>query len=60
MATGLVSTVATTHAQNATSDVGGTFQQVQTAANAWIPAIMAAATRLFPRYRREKPTELTD
>lgn len=47
MATGLVCTVATVHAQNATSDVGGTFQQVQTAANAWIPAIMAAATRLF-------------
>jgi type IV secretion system protein TrbL len=47
VATGLVCAVATVHAQNATSDVGGTFQQVQTAANAWIPAIMAAATRLF-------------
>jgi len=47
VAAGLVCTVATAHAQNATSDVGGTFQQVQTAANAWIPAIMAAATRLF-------------
>ena len=34
-------------AQTATTDVGGTFRQVQTAANAWIPAIMAAATRLF-------------
>jgi type IV secretion system protein TrbL len=35
------------HAQNPTSDVGGTFRQIQTAANAWIPAIMAAATKLF-------------
>lgn len=34
-------------AQTATTDVGGTFRQVQAAANAWIPAIMAAATRLF-------------
>ena len=47
VAAGLVCTVVTAHAQNATSDVGGTFQQVQTAATAWIPAIMAAATRLF-------------
>src|SRR5579863_304319 len=47
VAAGVVCTVATAHAQNATSDVGGTFQQVQTAANAWIPAIIAAATRLF-------------
>lgn len=38
---------ATAHAQNPTTDVGGTFRQIQTAANAWIPAIMAAATRLF-------------
>ena len=47
VAAALVCSVATAHAQNATSDIGGTFQQVQTAANAWIPAIMAAATRLF-------------
>ena len=47
MAALLLVNVAAAHAQNSTSDVGGTFQQVQTAANAWIPAIMAAATKLF-------------
>ena len=47
VAAGLVCIGVAAHAQNSTTDVGGTFRQIQTAANAWIPAIMAAATRLF-------------
>jgi len=37
---------ATAHAQ-APVDVGGTFQQIEQAANAWIPAIMQEASFLF-------------
>src|SRR6201987_2605047 len=47
VAGGLLCVGVAAHAQNSTTDVGGTFRQIQTAANAWIPAIMAAATRLF-------------
>ena len=47
VAAGLLCIGVAAHAQNPTTDVGGTFRQIQTAANAWIPAIMAAATRLF-------------
>src|SRR3974390_182851 len=47
VAAGLLCIGIAAHAQNPTTDVGGTFRQIQTAANAWIPAIMAAATRLF-------------
>src|SRR6202050_4738166 len=36
----------TAHAQ-APVDVGGTFQQIEQAANAWIPAIMQEASFLF-------------
>jgi len=36
----------TVHAQ-APVDVGGTFQQIEQAANAWIPAIMQEASFLF-------------
>ncbi len=38
--------VSTAHAQ-APVDVGGTFQQIEQAANAWIPAIMQEASFLF-------------
>jgi hypothetical protein len=37
---------ATAHAQ-APVDVGGTFQQIEQAANAWIPTIMQEASFLF-------------
>jgi hypothetical protein len=37
---------ATAYAQ-APVDVGGTFQQIEQAANAWIPTIMQEATYLF-------------
>jgi type IV secretion system protein TrbL len=39
-------TAATAHAQ-APVDVGGTFQQIEQAANAWIPTIMQEASFLF-------------
>jgi len=35
------------HAQEPGSDIGSIFSQVQNAANAWIPTIFSAATRLF-------------
>jgi type IV secretion system protein TrbL len=41
-----LATVVTAHAQT-TVDVGGTFQQIGQAANAWIPAIMQEAAFLF-------------
>jgi type IV secretion system protein TrbL len=41
-----VASAATTHAQTPV-DVGGTFQQIGQAANAWIPAIMEQAQFLF-------------
>src|ERR1700751_1793496 len=47
VAGGLLCIGGAAHAQNPTTDVGGPFRQIQTAANAWIPAIMAATTSLF-------------
>ena len=41
-----LATAATAHAQ-APVDVGGTFQQIEQAANAWIPTIMQEASFLF-------------
>jgi type IV secretion system protein TrbL len=41
-----LASAATTHAQQPV-DVGGTFQQIEQAANAWIPAIMQEASFLF-------------
>jgi type IV secretion system protein TrbL len=41
-----LATAVTAHAQT-TVDVGGTFQQIGQAANAWIPAIMQEAAFLF-------------
>ena len=41
-----VASAATVHAQ-APVDVGGTFQQIEQAANAWIPTIMQEAAYLF-------------
>lgn len=38
---------AVAHAQEPGSDIGSIFGQVQNAANAWIPTIFSAATRLF-------------
>ena len=46
LATAVLAAAATAHAQTP-SDVGGTFQQIGQAANAWIPAIMQQATFLF-------------
>jgi len=42
----VLATAATAHAQ-APVDVGGTFQQIEQAANAWIPTIMQEASFLF-------------
>jgi type IV secretion system protein TrbL len=41
-----IASASTAHAQ-APVDVGGTFQQIEQAANAWIPAIMQEASFLF-------------
>ena len=41
-----LATAATAHAQGPV-DVGGTFQQIESAANAWIPTIMNEASNLF-------------
>jgi type IV secretion system protein TrbL len=41
-----LATAATAHAQGPV-DVGGTFQQIESAANAWIPTIMSEASNLF-------------
>lgn len=46
VATAVLAAVASAHGQTS-SDVGGTFQQIGQAANAWIPAIMQQATFLF-------------
>jgi type IV secretion system protein TrbL len=43
---GALASAVTAHAQT-TVDVGGTFQQIGQAANAWIPAIMQEAAFLF-------------
>ena len=42
----VLASAATAHAQSSV-DVGGTFQQIGQAANAWIPVIMQNATYLF-------------
>ena len=44
--TAVLAAAATAHAQTP-SDVGGTFQMIGQAADAWIPAIMQQATFLF-------------
>ena len=46
LAAAAFASAATAHAQTPV-DVGGTFQQIEQAANAWIPTIMQAATYLF-------------
>ena len=46
LTTAVLAAVATAHAQTP-SDVGGTFQMIGQAADAWIPAIMQQATFLF-------------
>ena len=46
LAAAAFASAATAHAQ-APVDVGGTFQQIEQAANAWIPTIMQEATYLF-------------